>query len=525
MKNRPTACQRREYPLLWRELDRISRSKGHYWLRSAPALVGTAILTFHVFYDFGWLFGMPASDVKDVISSVFRKTAALYQAFVILGIAPILAARTIAQEKEENTLTLLLLADFRAKDIYASKFLGACIPVWTLLLTVLPLYAMISVLGGMDVYEEVVYTATMLCFSLTICCVGLLVSTVARRSDEALIGTYAIIVFLIFVYSWLQTWVVSYPFLSDFEIAIRFAFCIIIALASALATNALLPQLLYSVHAPKIKTAGHHRKIGEVNDKELPALLVQGAMPSAMAEKWSRPVRIGVGLLLSPLFFFPCLGPAILQGLITYSAAVSIRKACSEGNIELLRLTGITDKSLMQGGLEAIKLRNRYLAAGIALFSIAASGIMGVKLGQSLSLELPMPFTDGFLFVGTLTLTVAVTSLLTYRILYRALCESAFYYAVVSGKPLERTFRSMVLMLFAQGGVGAFADVGRDLMPVVIRICRDNALPDETIVIVCCLAAAAGILLPYFVLSNHVMSNLKSPSGIERNLLIHPDLA
>src|SRR5205085_4157621 len=78
----------------------------------------------------------------------------LFTSFVTLPLllffAALSAASAVAQEKDRRTFILLLLTDLRAYEIVIGKLIGSLLPIVLLLLGMLPVLAMITLLGGVS---------------------------------------------------------------------------------------------------------------------------------------------------------------------------------------------------------------------------------------------------------------------------------------------------------------------------------------------------------------------------------------
>src|SRR5205823_14582720 len=73
---------------------------------------------------------------------------AYVQLLLLLFFSALSAASTIAQEKDRRTFVLLLLTDLRNYEIVLGKLLGSLLQILLLLAAMVPVLAMIVLLGG-----------------------------------------------------------------------------------------------------------------------------------------------------------------------------------------------------------------------------------------------------------------------------------------------------------------------------------------------------------------------------------------
>ncbi len=174
-------------PLAARELTRSGKQLRTYIIRMAAVGLSCAIL--HVVCFTSLLFQVPLQELVEFIGEFLAGISTLFQYIVVFGLAPLFAAGLIAQEKRDQTLPLLLIADFRGWDIFFSKFLVAFLQAELLVLSPLPLLAFASMFGGVSVPDMTVQVILFSAATFTICAIGLFCSTIARRPAEALFLT------------------------------------------------------------------------------------------------------------------------------------------------------------------------------------------------------------------------------------------------------------------------------------------------------------------------------------------------
>ncbi|MBI4557626.1 MAG: hypothetical protein HY706_08585 [Candidatus Hydrogenedentes bacterium] len=173
-----------EFPLVDRELTRSGKRVMTYVVR--VVIVGFPVL----FVGFMWLvtLGAPVYRAEEFASMIVG-ICTFFQLVAVFGVTPLLTAGTISEERQERTLGLLIIADFRGWDIFFAKFLSVFIQVELLVLSPLPLFAFASFLGGIPVPEMAVMVVLLSSLVLVNCAIGILSSCLVERPGEALLLT------------------------------------------------------------------------------------------------------------------------------------------------------------------------------------------------------------------------------------------------------------------------------------------------------------------------------------------------
>jgi len=173
-----------EFPLAERELTRSGRHWRTYALRVAATGAPCVALVFATPFSITEV-GDPAA-VGEAVSRVLLNLSLVFQYLVAFFIAPMYCAGSIAQEKQERTLGLLLMADFRGWDVYGAKFISAFLQCALLIASTLPLLAIAAILGGISVPAAIARFLLLITAIGTVCALGLLASTLAKKPSEAL---------------------------------------------------------------------------------------------------------------------------------------------------------------------------------------------------------------------------------------------------------------------------------------------------------------------------------------------------
>ena len=114
-------------------------------------------------------------------------------AFQTIGIflfLPALMSTAITREKENRSLTLLLVTAMRPREIVLQKYLGGLIPMFTLLLLSLPLLAISYAFGGIEPLELLSMAGWLFLTCLLVGAVSIMCSAWCRTSVAAFISSY-----------------------------------------------------------------------------------------------------------------------------------------------------------------------------------------------------------------------------------------------------------------------------------------------------------------------------------------------
>lgn len=154
-----------------------------YALRMLPVL-GLATLPL---YLSGAMMGrMSQEQALQAMGTAVANAALTMQALVLLIVTPVLGAGLVAQEREEGTLGLLVLADQRLRDVFLAKYLSLTATVWLLLISALPLLAAAAYMGGISVPLAALRLALMLASALLISALTMLGAVSSATTAGAL---------------------------------------------------------------------------------------------------------------------------------------------------------------------------------------------------------------------------------------------------------------------------------------------------------------------------------------------------
>jgi ABC-type transport system involved in multi-copper enzyme maturation permease subunit len=168
-------------PVLERELRVQARLRGLYWLRMAAGLAGVLTLGLALSSDrrlalsggrnYGpWLLAL----LHTIISLVFALAC------------PLISADTLARERREGTLGLLLLTPLTALNVVSGKFMVHLVRALTMWLAVLPVLVVPLLMGGVGSVDIAFVLVLELGVVLASLSAGIVASSLAVRPGRAI---------------------------------------------------------------------------------------------------------------------------------------------------------------------------------------------------------------------------------------------------------------------------------------------------------------------------------------------------
>lgn len=169
--------------------------------RSPKSFVG---LLFYLGAMCLFVFGFIFTTMNLTGVSYFRPTESMllfsFLAFIQLGlvlfITPGLTAGAISSEREKQTLPILLTTSQSSFQIIFGKLLSSVAFLMLLTVAGLPIYSLVFLFGGISPMDFVKIFFFLFVTMLAIGSVGILFSTLIRRTIVSMIATYGIMLFL-----------------------------------------------------------------------------------------------------------------------------------------------------------------------------------------------------------------------------------------------------------------------------------------------------------------------------------------
>jgi ABC-type transport system involved in multi-copper enzyme maturation permease subunit len=187
-----------ELPLVQRELTRLGRRRSTYLLRLFGPLLCAVYMILTVLGTDGLAFLVPDPVLRSFSITPQAEANALafavvvFQAMIAFVGAPVLAAGTIADERQDRTLNLITIANMRPSGMIFAKFTSCWVPASLLLLSTLPMGTFAAFFGGVTLRGVVIGFAVFAAWTTGACALGVLVSAGAQRTRDALLRTFVI---------------------------------------------------------------------------------------------------------------------------------------------------------------------------------------------------------------------------------------------------------------------------------------------------------------------------------------------
>jgi ABC-2 family transporter protein len=139
-------------PIFTREWLTVPRRASHYIIRSA--YLGTLWVLGVTAWQatVGWSRTPTLGDTSRFGLLLFQ-VLTLVQLVLLLFFAALSAASAVMQEKDRRTFVLLLLTDLRRHEIVVGKLLGSLLPIAFLLAGMVPVLALLILLGGVSLAQ------------------------------------------------------------------------------------------------------------------------------------------------------------------------------------------------------------------------------------------------------------------------------------------------------------------------------------------------------------------------------------
>ena len=463
-----------EFPLAARELTRSGKSKWTYVLRTV--VLGLMFVVVLVVCGLSSLTPMGIDSVGETLGRSLAVATRFFQTIIIILLAPLFAAGLIAREKEERTLGLLILADFRGWDVFLAKLLSAFLQTELLLLSTLPILAFAAFFGGVSIPAVALRVFLLSVWAFAVCAVGLLFSTLSRRAVAAACWTLAIV----------ALWNAAGPLLSRFGYrmplqtvwnigeAVRradesgqatFYWVPSVALTAMVAAGAvllgivLLPRQVYE--RPRRDWARTTRsklprwRLLRMNPAAQLLASTGSGLSGSLHATWAR-LLIAAGLILLGLAT-SCLGPLIIVALLVYDITVSMASAQASHALDDIRLTLMDDRALGRAVLRA-HLANTaiYIPAFVVTTFHSVFGWIFWELLEDMVIgsQFGTPFLASILLLWALMIVVDLVAR------FFCLLSVGSYAGTLRTTPFGETVTALVIVL----GTGFVASV----LPLIV---------------------------------------------------------
>lgn len=182
-------------PMFFYDLLCTARRGRQVFLRCIYALVllGAIFGVYASWFGTG-SFGQPLpQDQVARFATSFFTTFLATQLIAVLVLTPAFTAGAVAEEKQRGRLDFLLATDLRNHEIVLGKLVARLATVGLLLITGLPVLALMQFLGGVDPNLVVAGFAMTLLMMLSVGSIGILASTACTKPSSAMWLTYLVV--------------------------------------------------------------------------------------------------------------------------------------------------------------------------------------------------------------------------------------------------------------------------------------------------------------------------------------------
>jgi ABC-type transport system involved in multi-copper enzyme maturation permease subunit len=157
-----------------------------------------------------WLGGTVSDKDAAAFATRFFNVFTAVQFAAVILITPALAANAVAEERANNTLPFLLTTHLTNREILLGKLTTRLLQVALLVLTGLPVLAIVQLLGGVDV-ALIIASFTALAFTaIDLACLGLFCGVFVRKHQNAAWRAYQVMVGYLAI-SMLSIWYFELP--------------------------------------------------------------------------------------------------------------------------------------------------------------------------------------------------------------------------------------------------------------------------------------------------------------------------
>jgi len=179
-------------PILVREIDHRMRDNRTYFIPTVYVFVlGIVTLAVYLVTTSSGSDGYNPVQGWVIGKAIFHAIAFTQMGLIIL-LVPSVSAGAVTGERDKGTLQLLLVTPLPRGRIAAGKFLASVLYVLLLVSTSIPFAGLSFSFGGTDLALLAVTVACLLSTALSLAAMGLMVSTVMRRTVPAVLLAYGL---------------------------------------------------------------------------------------------------------------------------------------------------------------------------------------------------------------------------------------------------------------------------------------------------------------------------------------------
>lgn len=139
-------------PIFSREALTVPRQPKHFVMRAGYVAALFVLMYTAGQATFGWQRVTGLGEMARFGNLLFQLFS-MVQLALVLFFSPLFAAGRVAQEKDRQTLILLLMTDLRNRELVVGKLLASLLPVLVILAASFPVFVLISMLGGVSLEQ------------------------------------------------------------------------------------------------------------------------------------------------------------------------------------------------------------------------------------------------------------------------------------------------------------------------------------------------------------------------------------
>jgi len=495
-----------ELPLVQREMTRLGRRRSTYVLRLVGPILCGAYLVLTVFGTEGLAFLVPEPVLRtfnitpQTTANALAFAVVLFQAMIAFVGAPVLAAGTIADERQDRTLNLITIANMRPSGLILAKYASCCVPALLLLLSTLPIGAFAAFFGGVTLRGIFIETAVFAAWTVGACALGVLMSAMALRTRDALLRTFVFQVLALIALTYIDTfppWVgtraLSPILAADFADSTGVAtFYFWPAIAIPLVcTLVLLPISVVAfqrMESARIEARASHRSRSRFH---LAPFVTLAASLGRNADTGRRSIlgALTLAIVLAAVAMVPVFGWLVILGLVMFEVAAPMSRSRNSGAWDDLAVSPAPNwriaLAVYFGQLRTVAIYLPALFLADTLTLLLAQLIFSEMPGNTLSKHLYHLFNE---YYGAKILSIFVIVKIAQGLFVIAMSTVL---GAMGGRPAIQAMRGLI-----------FFGVFYSLLTVVARSVAEeyfmyNNLRDNTQYLRYAYIAAGFYLIPY----------------------------
>ncbi|MFO0807888.1 MAG: ABC transporter permease subunit [Gemmataceae bacterium] len=183
-------------PVFWHDLVRVARRQRLALWRAIyglALLLALALVYANTMPPSVWLGGHLRPGEEAAFADGFLTVFTVAQFAAVILLTPALAANALAEEKTHNTLIFLFTTQLTSREIVLGKLVTRLMHIGSLVLTGLPVLAILQFLGGVDLPKVVASFAAVAVTAVSLASIGLACAVFTRKPQNAPWRAYQIV--------------------------------------------------------------------------------------------------------------------------------------------------------------------------------------------------------------------------------------------------------------------------------------------------------------------------------------------